>query len=53
MGNEEAQELYTERWASEGEYTQIRWDELYKINWMNNYMTQLGDPEKGSTYILE
>ena len=51
--NSEAFDLYYDRWASESEYTQIRWDELYKTNWLNNYETQLGKPENGSTYILE
>jgi hypothetical protein len=53
VDNEEAQQVYADRWASESEYTQIRWDDLYKINWLNNYDTQLYGPENGSTYILE
>ena len=53
VGNDEAQALYAERWMSESEYTQIQWDELYRINWLNNYETQLYGTEAGSTYILE
>ena len=45
--------LYTDRWTSESEYTQIRWDDLYNVNYLNNYMADQTGVEKGSTYILE
>ena len=46
-------DLYTDRWTSESEYTQIRWDDLYNVNYLNNYMADQTGVEKGSTYILE
>ena len=46
-------DLYTERWASESEYTQIRWDDLYQTNYLNNTLADQTGVEKGSTYILE
>jgi hypothetical protein len=46
-------DLYTDRWTSESEYTQIRWNDLYQVNYMNNYQTDQTGQELGSTYILE
>ena len=46
-------DMYTERWTSESEYTQIRWDNLYNINYMNNHLADQTGEEKGSTYMLE
>ncbi|MBR3451429.1 MAG: TonB-dependent receptor [Muribaculaceae bacterium] len=44
---------YTERWTSESDYTQIRWDNLYNVNYMNNYLADQTGVETGSTYMLE
>ena len=46
-------DLYTERWTSESDYTQIRWDNLYNVNYLNNYLAEQTGEERGSTYILE
>ena len=46
-------DLYTDRWTSESEYTQIRWDNLYQTNYLNNLLAEQTGVEKGSTYILE
>ena len=46
-------DVYTDRWTSESEYTQIRWDNLYNTNYMNNYIAEQTGTEKGSTYALE
>jgi hypothetical protein len=46
-------DLYTDRWTSESEYTQIRWDDLYQTNYLNNELADQTGVEKGSTYILE
>ena len=51
--DENTKALYTERWESEGEYTQILWDNLYQTNYMNNYMAEQTGKEIGSTYMLE
>ena len=46
-------DLYTDRWTSESEYTQIRWDNLYQTNYHNNMIAEQTGKESGSTYILE
>ena len=51
--NSEAFNLYYDRWHSESEYTQIRWDDLYQTNYLNNHEADMTGVEKGSTYILE
>ena len=47
------QDFYTDRWTSGSEYTQIRWDNLYQTNYLNNYLAEKDGVERGSTYILE
>ncbi|MBQ7204796.1 MAG: carboxypeptidase-like regulatory domain-containing protein [Muribaculaceae bacterium] len=51
--NTEAFDLYYDRWHSESDYTQIRWDNLYQTNYLNNLEAEETGVEKGSTYILE
>ena len=51
--NSEAFDLYFDRWRSESEFTQIRWDNLYQTNYMNNLIADETGVEKGSTYMLE
>ena len=51
--NSEAFDVYYDRWHSESEYTQIRWDDLYQTNYLNNQEADQTGVEKGSTYILE
>ena len=45
--------FYTDLWTSESEITQIRWDDLYQVNYRNNAMADQTGVEQGSTYILE
>ena len=45
--------FYTDLWTSESEITQIRWDDLYQVNYRNNAMADQTGVEHGSTYILE
>ena len=49
----EVKDLYTELWTSESDITQIRWDDLYQVNYNNNAMADQTGVEHGSTYILE
>ena len=51
--NTEAFDVYYDRWHSESEYTQIRWDNLYQTNYLNNQIADETGVEKGSTYALE
>lgn len=51
--NSEAFDVYYDRWHNESEYTQIRWDDLYQTNYLNNQEADQTGVEKGSTYILE
>ena len=47
-------ELYTQGWR-DGSLRQIRWDDLYQVNYLNNIQNEtLPDAEKkGSSYIME
>ncbi len=45
--------FYTDLWTSESDMTQIRWDELYQVNYLNNHMMNATGNEIGSTYVLE
>jgi hypothetical protein len=51
--DESTKALYTELWSTEAPMTQILWDDLYNINYMNNYLADQTGVERGSTYILE
>ena len=51
--DEYSKQQYTELWQNEAPITQIRWDELYNANYMNNYMAEQTGEERGSTYMLE
>ena len=51
--DETSKQLYTDLWTSESEITQIRWNDLYQANYMNNQMADQTGVEQGSTYILE
>ena len=55
QGNEAAAEMYTDLWENDEAFRQIKWDELYRVNYLNNYQNQsLPDAEKkGSSYIME
>ena len=46
-------DVYTDRWTSESEYTQIRWNDLYQVNYLNNTLADQTGVEQGSTYMLE
>ena len=46
-------DIYTDRWTSESDYTQIRWGDLYQTNYLNNQIADQTGAEAGSTYILE
>ena len=48
-------ELYTDLWRNDENFRQIKWDQLYSINRLNNIQNE-GLPEadrKGSSYIME
>ena len=49
----EIKDFYTNLWTSESEITQIRWDDLYQVNYRNNMQADQTGKEMGSTYILE
>jgi len=54
-GDMESAEIYTEMWRNDESFRQIKWQEMYDINYLNNYYNQ-GLPEdkkQGSSYILE
>ena len=51
--DEATKAFYTDLWTSESEITQIRWDDLYQVNYTNNEMADRTGVEQGSTYILE
>ena len=51
--DEATKAFYTDLWTSESEITQIRWDDLYQVNYSNNTMADQTGKEMGSTYILE
>ena len=51
--DETSKQLYTDLWTSESDITQIRWNDLYQANYMNNQMADQTGVEQGSTYILE
>lgn len=51
----EAYDLYTDLWQHDASMRQIDWDELYRVNDLNN-QANAANPngtQKGSTYILE
>ena len=50
-----AAELYTDLWKNDEAFRQIKWDELYQINYLNNVQNEnLPDADKkGSSYIME
>lgn len=55
QGNEDAADMYTELWENDEAFRQIKWDELYEVNYLNN-QENIGLPEaakKGSSYIME
>lgn len=54
-GDDAAAELYTELWENDEAFRQIKWDELYEVNRLNNVQNEtLADCEKkGSSYIME
>lgn len=50
-----AAELYTHLWETDEAFRQIKWDDLYQINYLNNIDNEnLPDNlKKGSSYIME
>ena len=46
-------ELYTHLWQTSDEVRQIQWDELYRVNYLNNYLADQTGTEAGATYIIE
>lgn len=48
-------DYYTELWKTDENFRQIKWDELYRVNALNDIQNQnLSDADKkGSSYILE
>ncbi len=55
--DEEMYELYTDLWRNDQAFRQIKWDELYNINYLNNVQNEslpADSPDrKGSSYIME
>lgn len=51
----EISDYYTELWKTDDSFRQINWDNLYRINELNNYNNQglPADEQSGSSYILE
>ena len=45
--------FYTDLWTSESDITQLRWDDFYQTNYLNNHQMDATGNEIGSTYILE
>lgn len=54
-GDEAAAELYTQLWENDEAFRQIKWDDLYQINYLNNIENETLplDKQKGSSYIME
>ncbi len=54
-GNLEAAELYRNLWLTDEAFRQIKWDDLYQINYLNNVQNETLPIEqhKGSSYIME
>ncbi len=55
QGNDAAAELYTELWKNDESFRQIKWDELYDVNYLNNEQNAFlpESQKKGSSYIME
>ncbi|MDE5661168.1 MAG: hypothetical protein K2I04_00900, partial [Muribaculaceae bacterium] len=53
--DEAAAELYTSLWEHDEAFRQIKWDELYQVNYLNNAENEhLPEADKkGSSYIME
>ena len=51
--DDNSKDLYTDLWTSESEITQIRWNNLYQANYINNEIADMTGVENGSTYMLE
>lgn len=53
--NMEAAELYRNEWLTNEDFRQIKWDDLYQINYLNNIQNETLPIEehKGSSYIME
>lgn len=53
--NMEAADLYRNEWLTNEDFRQIKWDELYQINYLNNIQNETLPIEehKGSSYIME
>ncbi|MDE5628866.1 MAG: carboxypeptidase regulatory-like domain-containing protein [Muribaculaceae bacterium] len=51
----ESAELYTDLWLNDPAFRQIKWDDMYQINYLNNVQNQnLPESEHiGSSYIME
>lgn len=54
-GDDAAAELYTTLWETDEAFRQIKWDDLYQINYLNNIENESLplDKQKGSSYIME
>ncbi|MDE6207131.1 MAG: TonB-dependent receptor [Muribaculaceae bacterium] len=51
----EGAELYRELWETDEAFRQIKWDDMYQINYLNNIQNEElpSDQKKGSSYIME
>ncbi|MBO4870725.1 MAG: TonB-dependent receptor [Muribaculaceae bacterium] len=46
-------DFYTELWQTSDAVRQIQWDELYRVNYLNNYIADKEGTDASATYILE
>lgn len=53
QADSQAFDLYTNLWKNDESFRQIKWDQLYQTNYLNNLQNQTSSVKKGSTYILE
>lgn len=53
--NPEAYEYYTDLWLHDEAFRQIKWDQLYEVNYLNNAQNASlpEDQKQGSSYIME
>lgn len=53
--DEEGAALYRDMWLNDESFRQIKWDQLYQVNYLNNIQNQtLPEADKiGSSYIME
>lgn len=51
--DEATKAFYTTLWMDNEDFRQVKWDEIYNVNYFNNILADQTGIKKGSTYILE